>query len=153
MDRAAVDSASLRLRGELLVVALLLFAGAAEAQRSPFGLGASLRLNGIVDPLPNADTLGTIRIRAGNMVRRFGVLRAQTPQVEGMSLFNRSELHPEQLLLRGDTQQLDVFRTAPPGTVVEMLGRYQQDDYLLASISLAAPTPVAAAGGTPHASP
>jgi hypothetical protein len=119
----------------------LLHAGAAHAQRNVFGLGADLRLNGIVDPPADANTLGTIKIRAGKTVRKFGVLRAQTPQAEGMSLFNRSELHPEQLLLRGDKQQLHVFQTAPPGSTLQMLGRYQRDDYLLASIDLAGPTP------------
>jgi hypothetical protein len=123
---------------------VLLSAAAAQAQR-PLGLGSDLRLNGIVDPAPGAATLGTIKIRAGDMVRKFGVLRAQTAQVEGMSLFNRSELHPEQLLLRASKDQLDVFRTAPPGAVVQMLGRYQGDDYLLATITVA-PTPAA---GTP----
>jgi hypothetical protein len=117
---------------------LVLIAGVASAQR-PFGFGSDLRLNGIVDPPPGADTLGTIKIRAGDMVRKFGVLRAQTPQVEGMSLFNRSELHPEQLLLRAPKDQLEVFRTAPPGAVVQMLGRYQQDDYLLATITVVPP--------------
>jgi hypothetical protein len=114
---------------------LLTFGIAAQAQR-PLGMGSDLRLNGIVDPAPGADTLGTIKIRAGDMVRRFGVQRAQTAQVEGMSLFNRSELHPEQLLLRAPEDQLDAFRTAPPGAVVQMLGRYQGDDYLLATITV-----------------
>jgi len=58
-----------------------------------------------------------------------------------MSLFNRSELHPEQLLLRGDKHQLKTFQTAPPGSTLQMLGRYQRDDYLLASIELAGATP------------
>ena len=126
-----------------VMLGLSLFAVAARAQRSPFGLGQDLRLNGIVDPLPDANTLGTIKIRADDMVRNFGVLRAQTAQVEGMSLFNRSELHPEQLLLRGDKAQLGTFRNAPPGATLQMLGRYQQDDYLLASIALVEATPAA----------
>jgi hypothetical protein len=122
----------------LVLVLVALMGGAAQAQR-PLGMGSDLRLNGIVDPAPSAGTLGTIKIRAGDMVRKFGVLRAQTAQVEGMSLFNRSELHPEQLLLRASKDQLDVFRTAPPGAVVQMLGRYQGDDYLLATITVVPP--------------
>lgn len=145
MKLLQILSASPRLRGGFLFLVLVaLTSGAAQAQR-PLGMGSDLRLNGIVDPAPDANTLGTIKIRAGDMVRKFGVLRAQTAQVEGMSLFNRSELHPEQLLLRAPKDQLEVFRTAPPGAVVQMLGRYQGDDYLLATITVVA-TPAA---GTP----
>jgi hypothetical protein len=64
-----------------------------------------------------------------------------------MSLFNRSSLHPEQLLLRANASMLDVFRKAPAGTRLSMLGRYVGDDYILASItpvdSTATPGPTA----------
>ncbi|MBX3028401.1 hypothetical protein KF840_26205 [bacterium] len=116
-----------------------LVAAAAVAQPRPFGTGQQLRLEGIVDPPDGASTLGTIRIRAGDVVRRFGVLRAQTPQVEGMSLFNRSELHPEQVLLRGDRAQMATFQNAPAGSTLRMLGQYMGDDYLLAEITGGAP--------------
>lgn len=111
----------------------------AGAQPRPFGVGQQLRLEGIVDPPDGANTLGTIRIRAGEIVRRFGVVRAQTPQVEGMSLFNRSELHPEQLLLRGTSAQMATFQNAPAGGTLRMLGQYMGDDYLLAEIDGGAP--------------
>src|SRR5262245_62007206 len=123
-----------------LAIATLLVALCATpvaAQRGgPFGLGQDLRLEGIVDPGQAAkqEALGTIKIRAGKVVRKFGVIRAQTSSTEGMSLFNRSELHPEQLLLYGNKAQLDAFRHAPAGTRLRMLGRYQRDDYILAEI-------------------
>ena len=128
----------LRFLGVLFVA--LVFANGSEAQPAPFGLGQDLRLEGIVEPPDGADTLGTIKIRAGSVVRRFGVVRAQTARVEGMSLFNRSELHPEQLLLRAAKDQMATFQNAPAGSTLRMLGRYQGDDYLLAEIT---------AGGTP----
>lgn len=120
---------------------LLLLAAAASAQKGPFGLGQDLRLEGIVDPAEGADTLGTIRIRAGDTVRRFGVVRAQTSRATGMSLFNRSALHPEQLLLRGNSGQMTTFQNAPAGTTLRMLGRYQGDTYLLAEITAGDATP------------
>ena len=122
----------------------------AAAQRGGFGLGEDLRLQGIVDPseAEKAQVLGTIKIRAGNLVRKFGVIRAQTAHTEGMSLFNRSELHPEQLLLYANPSMLDTFRTAPAGSRLMMLGRYQNDDYILAQIgpgdSSATPAPTTA---------
>jgi hypothetical protein len=112
-----------------------LLAGTVAAQPRPYGIGQQLRLEGVVDPPDGAKTLGTIKIRAGNVVRRFGVVRAQTPQVEGMSLFNRSELHPEQLLLRGNSSQMAAFQNAPAGSTLRMLGQYMGDDYLLAEIN------------------
>jgi hypothetical protein len=123
-------------------VLIALYAAPAAAQKGPFGLGQDLRLEGIVDPDEAAkqQTLGTIKIRAGSTVRKFGVIRAQTAQAEGMSLFNRSELHPEQLLLRADSAMTNVFVSAAPGTRLNMLGRYMQDDYLLASITPVGPT-------------
>lgn len=124
------------------VAVLVLLAAPAVAQPRPFGAGQQLRLEGIVDPPAGADTLGTIRIRAGSAVRRFGVVRAQTPQVEGMSLFNRSELHPEQVLLRGNSDQMATFQNAPAGSTLRMLGQYMGDDYLLAEIT-------AGSAGTP----
>lgn len=126
----------------LLVCALLLaLVAPAGAQPPPFGLGSDLRLEGIVEPAAGADTLGTITIRAGDAVRRFGVVRAQTSRTEGMSLFNRTELHPVQLMLMGTKDQLATFQTAAPGTTLRMLGRYQGDDYLLAEIRADAATP------------
>ena len=122
---------------------LLLLAVPVVAQPAPFGLGADLRLEGIVEPADGANTLGTIKIRAGGVVRNFGVVRAQTPRAEGMSLFNRTELHPEQLMLMGTKDQLATFRTAAPGTTLRMLGRYQGDDYLLAQITAGDATPAA----------
>jgi len=122
----------------IAVTALLgaLLATPAAAQRGGFGLGQDLRLDGIVDPsdAEKAKVLGTIKIRAGKTVRKFGVIRAQTARTEGMSLFNRSELHPEQLLLYANPSMLDTFRTAPAGSRLMMLGRYQGDDYILAQI-------------------
>ncbi len=124
---------------ELIVAGLLvtLCAASASAQKGPFGLGEDLRLEGIVDPGPAAkeQALGTIKIRAGTVVRKFGVIRAQTARTEGMSLFNRSSLHPEQLLLRANDTLLDGFRNAPAGSRLRMLGRYQGDDYILAEIT------------------
>lgn len=121
---------------------LVLAAAPAAAGPMPFGLGQDLRLEGFVDPAEGADTLGTIQIRAGDVVRRFGVVRAQTAQAEGMSLFNRSEQYPEQLLLRGSKDELDRFRTAPSGAHVRMLGRYKGLDFVLAEIAItAAPAP------------
>lgn len=136
----------------LAATALLAAASVSTGQPVPFGLGQDLRLQGIVDPATGGERLGTIKIRAGTVVRRFGVIRAQTARVEGMSLFNRSEQHPEQLLLRGSAEQLDQFRGAPPGSTVSMLGRYQGDDYLLAEITVVGPTPLGARqdpGGPP----
>jgi hypothetical protein len=129
----------------------LLCATPVLAQRGPFGLGQDLRLEGVVDPGPTAkhQALGTIRIRAGSTVRKFAVTRAQTSRTEGMSLFNRSSLHPEQLLLRANASMLGVFRNAPAGTQLNMLGRYVGDDFILASI-----TPVdASATPAPTAQP
>ena len=133
---------STRLRstiGALLFTCLAATSAAAQG----FGLGQDLRLEGIVDPSAAAKNkaLGTIRIRAGTVVRKFGVLHAQTARTEGMSLFNRSDLHPEQLLLRADDKLLDVFRSAPAGTRLRMLGRYQGDDYILAEITPVDATP------------
>jgi hypothetical protein len=118
------------------LIPLLLCVSPAAAQTGQFGLGQDLRLDGIVDPskVQEQDTLGTIKIRAGNMARTFGVIRAQTSRTEGMSLFNRSELNPEQLLLYANAAMLDVFRNAPPGTRLRMLGRYLNYDYTLAEI-------------------
>ena len=118
----------------LLLVAL--WAAPAVAQR-PFGAGQDLRLEGIVEPdaAAKAQALGTIKIRAGTTVREFGVIRAQTARSQGMSLFNRSILRPEQLLLRGDRTMLDTFRNAPAGTRLRMLGRYTGDDYILAEVT------------------
>lgn len=125
----------------LLMVSVL--ASAVAAQPAPFGLGQDLRLDGIVEPgeQAKAQTLGTIKIRAGSTVRKFGVIRAQTARVEGMSLFERSELHPEQLLLRATENLLDVFRNAPAGSRLRMLGRYQGDDYILAEVTPVTDTP------------
>ena len=126
-----------------LVLAVLLAPHAVHAQPGSFGLGQDLRLEGIVEPAEGASTLGTIKIRAGRVVRKFGVVRAQTARVEGMSLFNRSSLHPEQLMLRGTKDQLSTFQNAPAGTTLRMLGRYQGDDYLLAEITSGDATPAA----------
>lgn len=122
-----------------LVAASLLvacWAGAASAQRGPFGLGSDLRLEGVVEPSKTVEeqSLGAIKIRAGNVSRKFAVFGAQTAHTEGMSLFNRSDLNPEQLLLYGNASMLDVFRNAKAGTRLRMLGRYQADDYILAEI-------------------
>jgi hypothetical protein len=119
------------------VLILVLSTIPAAAQRGGFGLGQDLRLEGIVEPNKAQEelALGTIKIRAGNVVRKFGVIRAQTAHTEGMSLFNRSDLNPEQLLLYGNAQLLDVFRNAPPGTRLRMLGRYQKYDYVLAEVT------------------
>lgn len=132
------------MRAATLALVLVVFVPSlAAAQANVFGLGTDLRLEGIVDPseADKAQTLGTIKIRAGSMVRKFGVIRAQTAHVEGMSLFNRSELNPEQLLLRASDSLLDVFRTAAAGTRLRMLGRYQGDDYILAEVTPVTSTP------------
>ncbi len=125
------------------VLALVIAPPTVLAQPGSFGLGQDLRLEGIVEPAEGAHTLGTIKIRAGRGVRTFGVVRAQTARVDGMSLFNRSELHPEQLLLRGTKDQLSTFTHAPAGTTLRMLGRYQGDNYLLAEIKAGDATPAA----------
>jgi hypothetical protein len=138
------------MRGMIAVGLLVtLWAASASAQKGPFGLGQDLRLDGIVDPSAavKQQVLGTIKIRAGKTVRKFGVIGAQTARTEGMSLFNRSDLHPEQLLLRAQKSMLDVFRHASAGTRLQMLGRYVGDDYILASI-----TPVDSAA-TPGSTP
>ena len=127
----------------IVAVVLLSSLAAAAHARGPFGTGQDLRLNGIVEPAEGANTLGVIKIRAGNVVRRFGVIFAQTPRAQGMSLFNRSSLHPEQLLLRGTNDQMSLFQNAPAGTTLRMLGRYQGDTYLLAEITTVAATPEA----------
>ena len=101
--------------GWRVITALCVGASASAAQLVPFGLGQDLLLQGIVEPSEGADTLGTIKIRAERVVRRFGVVRAQTARVEGMSLFNHSAQHPEQLLLRGTAGQLEQFGSAPAG--------------------------------------
>jgi hypothetical protein len=120
--------------GTLLVA---LGATSAAAQKGAFGLGEDLRLEGVVDPSATvkAQALGSIKVRAGKAVRKFAVIRAQTSRTEGMSLFNRSSLHPEQLLLRGSAAMLHTFRTAPAGTRLRMLGRYTGDDYILAEVT------------------
>ena len=135
------------MRVVITAAALVVLGAAAAHARGPFGLGQDLRLEGIVDPSEAAkqQALGTIRIRAGRVVRKFAVIRAQTAQAQGMSLFNRSSLHPEQLLLRANHALLGVFRDAPAGTRLSMLGRYVQDDFILASITpVEPPTPSAA---------
>jgi len=130
------------------MVLVMLGATSAAAQRGAFGLGQDLRLEGVVDPgtAAAAQALGTIKIRAGKTVRKFAVIRAQTSRSEGMSLFNRSSLHPEQLLLRGSAALLQSFRSAPPGTRLRMLGRYSGDDLILAEVSAmdSSATPAAA---------
>lgn len=120
----------------MLFVALS--AATAAAQPGAFGLGQDLRLEGVVDPgaPARAQALGTIKIRAGKTVRKFGVIVAQTARTEGMSLFNRSSLHPEQLLLRGSAALLGTFRKAPAGTRLRMLGRYTGDDYIVAELTV-----------------
>ena len=138
-----------------MLVALLCVAACvapAAAQKGPFGLGQDLRLDGIVDPGAPAkgSSLGTIKIRAGKTVRTFGVIRAQTARAEGMSLFNRSSLHPEQLLLRGPKGLLETFRHAPAGTRLSMLGRYSGDDYLLAELTVVGGSATPSATGRPQ---
>ena len=120
--------------GTLLIA---LSATSVAAQKGPFGLGQDLRLEGIVEPnaAAKAQALGTIKIRAGKHVRTFAVIHAQTARSEGMSLFNRSSLHPEQLLLRGSAAMLHSFRNAPAGTQLRMLGRYTGDNYILAELT------------------
>ena len=139
------------IRTAAIVAVLLvgLCAAPALAQKGPFGLGQDLRLEGVVEPSKQAEqqSLGAIKIRAGDTVRKFAVSRAQTATTEGMSLFNRSDLHPEQLLLYGNASMLDAFRTAPAGSRLRMIGRYQGDDYILAGIQPVDPS--ATPGATP----
>jgi hypothetical protein len=138
----------MRIASFVAVLPLLVSAAPAWAQKG-FGMGQDLRLEGVVDPSKavKEQALGTIKIRAGRTVRKFAVFTAQTARTEGMSLFNRSSLHPEQLLLRGDKPLLKAFTSAHAGTRLRMLGRYMGDDYILAEV-----TPV---GGTatPPATP
>jgi hypothetical protein len=131
------------------VMFIVLCAAPAAAQRGAFGLGQDLRLEGVVDPsaATKAQALGTIKIRAGKTVRKFAVFRAQTARAEGMSLFNRSSLHPEQLLLRGNTATIGTFHKAAAGTRLDMLGRYTGDDYIVASITAVAAAATPAATG------
>lgn len=133
------------------ILLVCLCAAPAAAQRQ-FGLGEDLRLEGIVDPSKTDEekTLGTIKIRAGTVVRKFGVIVAQTAQTEGMSLFNRSELHPEQLLLYGNAALLDVFRHALAGSRLRMLGRYRNDDYILAEVTPVDTSSTPAPTAQPH---
>jgi hypothetical protein len=138
-----------------MVIGMLLLAlGAtsAAAQKGAFGLGEDLRLEGVVDPsaTAKAQALGTIKIRAAKAVRKFAVLRAQTSRTQGMSLFNRSSLHPEQLLLRGNAAMLDTFRTAAAGTRLRMLGRYTGDDYILAEVTVVDVSATPPATGQPR---
>jgi hypothetical protein len=131
------------------VLLLVVSAAPAWAQKGSFGMGQDLRLEGVIDPSKavKEQALGTIKIRAGRTVRKFAVFTAQTARTEGMSLFNRSSLHPEQLLLRGDKPLLAAFTSAHAGTRLRMLGRYMGDDYILAEV-----TPVGGAA-TPAATP
>ena len=135
-----------------IVMFIALCAAPAAAQRGAFGLGQDLRLEGVVDPsaATKAQALGTIKIRAGKTVRKFAVFRAQTARSEGMSLFNRSSLHPEQLLLRGDKATLGAFHSAAANTRLNMLGRYVGDDYIVSSITAAAGSATPAATGPPQ---
>ncbi|MGH7787252.1 MAG: hypothetical protein ACRERC_10330 [Candidatus Binatia bacterium] len=128
----------------LTIVLFTTAAGVASAQPGPFGTGQDLRLEGIVEPPAGAATLGDIRIRGGGVVRRFGVIHAQTSRTEGMSLFRRSSLNPFQLLLRANSQMTATFTEAAPGTRLRMLGRYVGDDFILAEITVV-PPPTAAA--------
>ena len=139
------------MRVTIAIGVLLALAMPAAAQRQ-FGLGQDLRLEGIVEPTKAEEekTLGTIKIRAGAVVRKFAVTHAQTAHTEGMSLFNRSGLNPEQLLLYAPPDVLDVFRKAAAGTRLRMLGRYQGDDYILAEIVPVAPAESATPAGTPR---
>ena len=134
----------------ILLVAL--GATSAAAQKGAFGLGEDLRLEGVVDPSAavKAQALGSIKIRAGKAVRKFAVIRAQTARAEGMSLFNRSSLHPEQLLLRGNAAMLTTFRTAAAGTRLRMLGRYTGDDYILAEVTPVDASATPSATTQPH---
>jgi hypothetical protein len=134
------------------ILFVALGATSAAAQKGAFGLGEDLRLEGVVDPSATvkAQALGSIKIRAGKAVRKFAVIRAQTPRAEGMSLFNRSSLHPEQLLLRGNAAMLTTFRTAAAGTRLRMLGRYTGDDYILAEVTPVDASATPSATGPPH---
>lgn len=140
------------MRAWMAGLSLLCLCAAPAAAQRQFGLGEDLRLEGIVDPSkPDEEkTLGTIKIRAGSVVRKFGVIVAQTAHTEGMSLFNRSELHPEQLLLYGNAPLLDVFRNAPAGRRLRMLGRYQNDDYILAEVTPIDASSTPASTAQPH---
>jgi hypothetical protein len=89
------------------------------------GLGIDLRVEGIVDPAPDATGFGTLSVRAGDRLRSIGVVAAQTSDEEGMSIFRGVVLYPENLRLIGSPALLRPFYDAPPGTRVRILGLFK----------------------------
>ena len=66
-----------------------------------------------------------------------------------LSLFNRSERIPAAPLY-GNASLLDAFRNAPAGSRLRMLGRYQNDDYLLAEVTPVDASSTPAPTAQPH---
>jgi hypothetical protein len=112
----------------------------AAAQRRYLGMGHSLRLEGIVEPAPDADILGEIQIRGGDKLRRFGVTSAIAPGEDGMAIFRNQQLRRETFKLVAKPEVLRIFGDAPPGSRLRMLGVLQPDSFLIASIEPLAPT-------------
>jgi hypothetical protein len=131
--------------GGALLAALLLAAPAA-AQRRYLGMGHDLRLEGIVEPVAGAEILGEIRILAGDTVRRFGVTSAISAGEEGMAIFRNQKLRPVTFKLVAKADVLQIFRAAAPGTRLRMIGLLQPDSFLIASIEVLEPTPAPTAG-------
>jgi hypothetical protein len=132
-------------RGCVLAVALLvvptLFPTSVLAQRRYFGIGHSLRLEGFVEPAEDADVLGEISIRSGDMLRRFGVTSAIAPGEDSMAIFRNQTLRRETFKLVAKTNMLQNFNQAAPGTKLRMTGVLQPDSFLISSIEVLAPSP------------
>src|SRR5262249_24662399 len=89
--------------------------------------GIDLRLEGIVEPAPDAPILGTLSVRAGDRLRWLGVGAAQTSEDEGMSIFRGVVQYPENLRLVATAPVLRPFYEAAPGTRVRILGVFKPD--------------------------
>jgi hypothetical protein len=108
----------------LLCVALAL-TGTALAQQFNIGLGDDLRLEGILDPAPDAPRLGMLVIRAADSQRTLAVAAAQTSFEEGMVIFQPVAQYAWNVQLVGDESVLRAFRTAAPRSHVRILGLFQ----------------------------
>jgi hypothetical protein len=142
MERNCAPSSrcALALAATLLAVATLI-PDSTTAQRRYLGMGHSLRLEGIVESGEGADVLGEIHIRAGDMLRSFGVTAAIAPGEEGMAIFRNQALRRETFKLVAKEDMLQNFNHAAPGTKLRMIGVLQPDSFLLASIEVLAPAP------------
>ena len=115
----------LRRRMAILLFAALALTGTALAQQFNIGLGDDLRLEGIVDPAPDAPRLGTLVIRVAGGQRTLAVAAAQTSFEEGMAIFQPVAQYAWNVQLVGAESTLRGFHAAAPGSHVRILGLFQ----------------------------